>query len=90
MLWCLANWIIFLLVVIKCRLLFSRSPLIGFNTLVVDRERKDGWYFDETLFEVSSARCPTFDNEPLCSPGANKAGAVGFKCVGLEVWGVGL
>ncbi|KIL61651.1 hypothetical protein M378DRAFT_82211 [Amanita muscaria Koide BX008] len=52
-------------------------------------EGKYGLYLDETLFEGSSARCPTFDNEPLCSPGANKAGAVAFECVGLEVWGIG-
>ncbi|KAM6490220.1 TLD domain containing protein, partial [Amanita muscaria] len=57
--------------------------------LVVGEEGKYGLYLDETLFEGSSARCPTFDNEPLCSPGANKAGAVAFECVGLEVWGIG-
>ncbi|KAF8147825.1 TLDc domain-containing protein, partial [Crassisporium funariophilum] len=48
-----------------------------------------GLYLDDTLFDGSSAPCPTFDNEPLCSPGPRKAGAVGFECVGLEVWGVG-
>ncbi|KIL61647.1 hypothetical protein M378DRAFT_82266 [Amanita muscaria Koide BX008] len=48
-------------------------------------EGKYGLCLDETLFEGSSARCPTFDNEPLCSPGANKAGAVAFECVALEV-----
>ncbi|KAF8625507.1 hypothetical protein AX15_005338 [Amanita polypyramis BW_CC] len=48
-----------------------------------------GLYLDEGLFEGTSAACPTFDNDPLCSPGMNKAGADAFECVGLEVWGVG-
>ncbi|KAJ4482069.1 TLD-domain-containing protein [Lentinula aciculospora] len=48
-----------------------------------------GLYLDESLFDGSSARCPTFDNEPLCSPGDKKGRAVSFECVGLEVWGVG-
>ncbi|KAJ3747196.1 TLD-domain-containing protein [Lentinula detonsa] len=48
-----------------------------------------GLYLDDSLFDGSSARCPTFDNEPLCSPGEKKGRAVSFECVGLEVWGVG-
>ncbi|KAJ6578770.1 TLD-domain-containing protein [Mycena vulgaris] len=49
-----------------------------------------GLYLDDTLFDGSSARCPTFDNAPLCSGGdSRKSGAVNFECVGLEVWGVG-
>ncbi|KAI0309573.1 TLD-domain-containing protein [Amylostereum chailletii] len=50
-----------------------------------------GLYLDDTLYDGSSARCPTFDNEPLCAPGPKKAGTgtVAFECVGLEVWGVG-
>ncbi|KAF9258224.1 TLD-domain-containing protein [Marasmius fiardii PR-910] len=49
-----------------------------------------GLYIDESLLEGSSARCPTFDNPPLCSSsGARKGRAVEFECVGLEVWGVG-
>ncbi|KIY48468.1 TLD-domain-containing protein [Fistulina hepatica ATCC 64428] len=48
-----------------------------------------GLYLDETLFDGSSARCPTFDNEPLCSPGPQKGGATPFECVGLEVWAIG-
>ncbi|KAJ3773197.1 TLD-domain-containing protein [Lentinula raphanica] len=48
-----------------------------------------GLYLDDSLFDGSSARCPTFDNEPLCSPGDKKGRAVSFECVGLEVWGVG-
>ncbi|KAF9523685.1 TLD-domain-containing protein [Crepidotus variabilis] len=49
-----------------------------------------GLYLDDTLFEGSSAPCPTFDNEPLCSspPSANRK-SVKFECVGLEVWGMG-
>ncbi|KAG7098010.1 hypothetical protein E1B28_005318 [Marasmius oreades] len=49
-----------------------------------------GLYVDESLLEGSTARCPTFDNPPLCSRvGMKKGRAVMFECVGLEVWGVG-
>ena len=50
-----------------------------------------GLYLDDTLYEGSSAPCPTFNNEPLCSPGPKKPGTVTveFECVGLEVWGMG-
>ncbi|KAF8060218.1 TLD-domain-containing protein [Lyophyllum atratum] len=48
-----------------------------------------GLYLDDTLYNGSSAACPTFANEPLCSPGPKTAGVVAFECVGLEVWGVG-
>ncbi|KAG6841484.1 hypothetical protein C0991_010672 [Blastosporella zonata] len=49
-----------------------------------------GLYLDDTLFEGSSAACPTFANEPLCSGSPRaKTGVVSFECVGLEVWGVG-
>ena len=48
-----------------------------------------GLYLDDTLSDGSSARCPTFDNEPLCSPGPRQGENVTFECVGLEVWGVG-
>ena len=56
---------------------------------VTTRDGKYGLYLDETLFDGSSAPCPTFDNDPLCSSGENKTGAATFECVGLEVWGVG-
>ncbi|KAI0270440.1 TLD-domain-containing protein [Gloeopeniophorella convolvens] len=48
-----------------------------------------GLYLDDTLFEGSSARCPTFNNEPLCSLEPTQGGTAKFECVGLEVWGVG-
>jgi len=48
-----------------------------------------GLYLDDTLLDGSSARCPTFENEPLCSPGSKTGGSVMFECVGLEVWAVG-
>jgi len=52
-----------------------------------------GLYLDDTLLDGSSARCPTFDNEPLCGGSAEGSGTgvggVAFECVGLEVWGVG-
>ncbi|KAG6860808.1 hypothetical protein C0995_007388 [Termitomyces sp. Mi166 len=41
-----------------------------------------GLYLDESLFEGSSAACPTFANEPLCSTGTKNAGVVAFECVG--------
>ena len=47
-----------------------------------------GLYLDETLSDGSSAHCPTFDNEPLCSAGPRQGEAVVFECVGLEVWGI--
>ncbi|KAK0429587.1 TLD-domain-containing protein [Armillaria borealis] len=49
-----------------------------------------GLYVDKSLLEGSSARCLTFGNDVLCSPGKMRAGgAVPFECVGLEVWRVG-
>ncbi|KZT67811.1 TLD-domain-containing protein [Daedalea quercina L-15889] len=48
-----------------------------------------GLYLDDTLSDGSSARCPTFENEPLCSEGPRQGENVRFECVGLEVWGVG-
>ncbi|EKM75119.1 hypothetical protein AGABI1DRAFT_132568 [Agaricus bisporus var. burnettii JB137-S8] len=49
-----------------------------------------GLYLDDTLYEGTSARSMTFDNEVLCSTlGPRLAGgAVGFECVGVEVWSV--
>src|SRR5215475_5000036 len=47
-------------------------------------------YLDDTLIHGSSASCPTFDNEPLCSDGPRRGETVTFECVGLEVWGVGV
>ena len=50
-----------------------------------------GLYLDDSLYYGSSAPCPTFNNEPLCSSGPKKPGTVTveFECVGLEVWGMG-
>lgn len=48
-----------------------------------------GLYLDDTLSDGSSAPCPTFNNDPLCSPGPKQGGGYTFECVGLEVWGVG-
>ncbi|OCH86253.1 TLD-domain-containing protein [Obba rivulosa] len=48
-----------------------------------------GLYLDSSLMDGSSAYCPTFDNEPLCSAGPRQGENVTFECVGLEVWGVG-
>ncbi|KZT05112.1 TLD-domain-containing protein [Laetiporus sulphureus 93-53] len=48
-----------------------------------------GLYLDNSLIDGSSARCPTFDNDPLCSAGPRQGENVRFECVGLEVWGVG-
>ncbi|CAL1697514.1 unnamed protein product [Somion occarium] len=48
-----------------------------------------GLYLDETLLDGSSAPCPTFDNDPLCSSGPRQGVGYRFECVGLEVWGIG-
>ncbi|KAF7297362.1 Zn(2)-C6 fungal-type domain-containing protein [Mycena indigotica] len=50
-----------------------------------------GLYLDDSLLDGTSAHCPTFNNEPLCSPGASQGGkaTIKFECVGLEVWGIG-
>jgi hypothetical protein len=60
----------------------------------VHRDGHYGLYLDETLYEGSSARCPTFNNDPLCTSDPSDGGSNGntatFECVGLEVWGVGL
>ncbi|KAM5534141.1 hypothetical protein V8D89_012161 [Ganoderma adspersum] len=52
-------------------------------------EGRYGLWLDESLIDGSSARCLTFDNEPLCSAGPRKGDTVTFECVGLEVWGIG-
>ena len=62
-----------------------KIPLIRFFS-----DGKYGLYLDDTLLDGSSAWCPTFANEPLCSDLGHKQGdTVTFECVGLEVWGVG-
>ncbi|KAF5378562.1 hypothetical protein D9615_007099 [Tricholomella constricta] len=38
-----------------------------------------GLYLDDTLYKGSSAPCPTFANEPLCSPGPKTAGLIAFE-----------
>lgn len=48
-----------------------------------------GLYINANLLDGSSAPCPTFANEPLCSPGNSMRGTVPFECVGVEVWRVG-
>lgn len=48
-----------------------------------------GLYLDESLLDGSSAHCLTFGNDPLCTLGPKKAGAIKFECVGLEVWSIG-
>ena len=75
-------------------LLFSTLSLSVFLKLKNNWHSSDGHYglyLDDTLNNGSSSPCPTFDNEPLCSPGPKKAGTatVEFDCVGLEVWGMG-
>ena len=60
-----------------------------FLLAVVLRDGYYGLYLDETLYEGSSARCPTFDNDSLCASAPSRTGTATFECVGLEVWGVG-
>ena len=72
--------------------------MLASNLLFCHRDGHYGLYLDETLYEGSSARCPTFNNDPLCTPDtspskgsdSSNAGTATFECVGLEVWGVGL
>jgi len=49
-----------------------------------------GLYLDDTLFEGTSAHSITFANDILCSASGPRlaGGAIGFECVGVEVWGV--
>jgi hypothetical protein len=57
-------------------------------TLYVTSDGHYGLFLDDTLFDGSTAPCPTFGNEVLCgTPGRN--GEARFECVGVEVWGVG-
>lgn len=51
------------------------------------RDGKYGLFLDSSLFDGSSARCPTFDNDALCGPERTE-GTVRFECVGLEAWGI--
>lgn len=67
-------------------------PLPSFHQLMcifIHSNGRYGLYLENTLLDGSSASCPTFENEPLCSAGLKKAGNVSFECVGLEVWAVG-
>jgi hypothetical protein len=55
------------------------------------REGHYGLFLDDVLQDGSSARCPTFGNEPLCAgaPATANAKSVPFECVGVEVWAIG-
>ena len=59
------------------------------SCIFISSNGRYGLYLDATLLDGSSAHCPTFENEPLCSAGLEKAGNICFECVGLEVWAVG-
>lgn len=65
------------------------------SNVITNSDGHYGLYLDDTLYDGSSAPCPTFGNEALCTGGekggakAGKGGTVEFVCVGLEVWGVG-
>jgi hypothetical protein len=70
--------------------LFRFQPIHENPTKTVFSDGKYGLYLDDTLLDGSSAWCPTFANDPLCSDSDHKQGdTVTFECVGLEVWGVG-
>jgi TLD len=71
------------------RFSFFPSAFLLFTTCSTIRDGQYGLYLDESLLDGSSACCPTFGNDPLCTPGPKKAGAVRFECVGLEVWSIG-
>jgi hypothetical protein len=63
----------------------SNSGIVYYS----QQDSRYGLYLDDTLLDGSSAHCPTFENEPPCSPGTKKGGNVTFECVRLEVWAVG-
>ncbi|KAH9900703.1 hypothetical protein C8Q73DRAFT_214775 [Cubamyces lactineus] len=42
-------------------------------------------WLHETLSEGASARCPMFNNEPLCSAGLRQDEPITSECIGLEV-----
>src|SRR5258708_1184615 len=54
----------------------------------VNRDGKYGLFLDSNILDGSSAPCPTFDNEILCSDPEDGTGTARFECVGLEVWGI--
>lgn len=47
-----------------------------------------GLYFDASLVEGTTHRCPTFNNDCLAQ-GELRAEMISFDCAGLEIWGVG-
>lgn len=49
---------------------------------------KYGLFLDSDILDGSSATCPTFDNDVLCSDPEDGKGTARFECVGLEVWGI--
>lgn len=61
------------------------------NTLddvLYHRDGHYGLYFDASLIEGTTHRCPTFNNDSLAQ-GEQKGQMISFDCAGLEVWGVG-
>jgi hypothetical protein len=63
--------------------------IVSNSEIILNRDGRYRLYLDDTLLDGSSARCSTFENEPLCSAGTRKGENVVFECVGLEVWAVG-
>jgi hypothetical protein len=63
----------------------------GWLILYHDSDGSYGLYLDDTLYEGTSARSITFANDVLCSASGPRlaGGAIGFECVGVEVWGIG-
>lgn len=71
---------------------FLSSSLPPTSSLMKRSDPRDGQYglyLDESLLDGSTARCLTFENDPLCTPGPMTGGTVKFECVGLEVWSIG-
>lgn len=74
-----------------CRIfLFCVVPPSDNSYCIPFRDGSYGLYLDDTLFQGTSARSITFANEILCSDTGPRlaGGAVGFECVGVEVWSV--
>jgi hypothetical protein len=66
-----------------------RAIFLRFGADLANSEGHYGLFLDDILQDGSSARCPTFENEPLCEVTTHTK-SVPFECVGVEVWGVGI
>jgi hypothetical protein len=65
---------------------------LTFTRLMRYRDGHYGLFLDDVLQDGSSAPCPTFANEILCTgetPAGSSSKSLDFECVGVEVWAIG-